>query len=53
MAETHTIHVRDLDDETYWKLKELKKRYRARDWATLLKKMTEDIETAYKEMEWI
>jgi len=53
MAETHTIHVRDLDDETYWKLKELKKRYRARDWATLLKKLVEDIEEAIKESEWV
>ena len=53
MAETHTIHVRDLDDETYWKLKELKKRYKIRDWATLLKKLVEDIEEAIKESEWV
>jgi hypothetical protein len=53
MEKAHTIHIRGLDDETYWKLRELKKRYRVRDWATLLKKMAEDIEEAIKEAEWI
>jgi hypothetical protein len=53
MEKAHTIHIRGLDDETYWKLRSLKRRYGARDWATLLRKLVEDIEEQIKGAEWI
>ncbi len=47
----HTIHIRNLDDETYMTLWNLKKRFKARSWAELLKIIVEIFEEEMEE-EW-
>jgi len=49
----HTLHIRNLDDETYTTLWNLRKAYGARSWADLIKKIVAEYVERIKLEEWI
>ncbi len=49
----HIIHIRGLDDESYKLLWNMRKRYKARSWADLIKKLTEQMREEVEEYEWL
>jgi len=49
----HTIHVRNLKDETYQRLWNLRKFHKATSWAELLDRITEQYVKDIEEYEWL
>ena len=49
----HTLHIRDLDDETYAILWNLRKYYKARSWSDLIRKICREYEKRIMEEEWL
>lgn len=51
--QVHTIHIRKLKHEAYERLWNLRKYYKARSWADLIDKITEEYVKQIEEFEWI
>ena len=49
----HNILIRNLDHETYIILWNMRRRYKARSWADLLKKIAKEWAEEIEELEWI
>ena len=49
----HTIHVRKLKHEAYERLWNLRKYHKARSWADLIDKITEEYVKQIEEFDWI
>ena len=49
----HIIHVRDIDDDLYELLWNLRKYYKARSWADLLRKITEQYKEQIEQEVWL
>lgn len=53
MVEMHTLHIRNLDDETYKLLWNLRKKLKASSWADLMKKVCTAYKEEIEEFEWL
>ena len=50
---SHTLHIRNLDDETYTALWNFRKFNKAGSWAKLIKILVKSYEEEIKQKEWI
>lgn len=50
MAEKHIIHIRDIDEDLYELLWNLRKYYKAKSWHDLLKKICEEYKQKMEEV---
>ena len=51
--QVHTIHIRKLSHEAYERLWNLRKFHKAKSWAALIEKITEEYVKQIEEYEWI
>lgn len=53
MVKGHTLHIRNLDDETYRLMWSLRRKLKAKSWADLMQKVCQTYKEEIEEFEWL
>jgi len=49
----HTLHIRNLDDDTYHLMWAMRKKLKAKSWADMMKKICATYKEEIEEFEWL